>query len=67
MDHNLYKRRDFLGNVVKAGAAGMIVHPFINKFPAAETLDYQAQHTVELATGKTGRYDGLYLSGGYRS
>lgn len=34
-------------------------------FPLAESLDYQAQHTVETQTGKTGRYDGLYLSGGY--
>ena len=33
-------------------------------FPAASSLDYQAQHTVALSSG-TGRYDGLYLSGGY--
>jgi hypothetical protein len=34
-------------------------------FPKAESLDYQAQHTVPIAAGGTGRYDGLYLSGGY--
>lgn len=34
-------------------------------FPAASSLDYQAQHTLPVAQGGTGRYDGLYLSGGY--
>lgn len=34
-------------------------------FPAAESLDYQAQHTLDTFPNKTGRYDGLYLSGGY--
>ena len=34
-------------------------------FPAASSLDYQAQHTLPDGDGGTGRYDGLYLSGGY--
>ncbi|HEX8402795.1 MAG TPA: N-6 DNA methylase [Allosphingosinicella sp.] len=34
-------------------------------FPLASSLDYQAQHTLPVAQGGTGRYDGLYLSGGY--
>jgi putative NIF3 family GTP cyclohydrolase 1 type 2 len=38
MDNNLYKRRDFLGNVVKAGAAGIMIHPFINNFTTTENL-----------------------------
>lgn len=33
-------------------------------FPKAESLDYQAQHTLQTQDG-TGRYDGLYLSGGF--
>jgi hypothetical protein len=48
--------------------ADKLILPFLStthKFPAAETLDYQAQHTVPLHPGKPGRYDGLYLSGGY--
>jgi hypothetical protein len=34
-------------------------------FPAAASLDYQAQHTLRLDEDRSGRYDGLYLSGGY--
>lgn len=34
-------------------------------FPPASSLDYQAQHSLPVALGGTGRYDGLYLSGGY--
>ncbi len=34
-------------------------------FPKPDSLDYQAQHTLPTDPGKTGRYDGLYLSGGY--
>jgi N-6 DNA Methylase len=34
-------------------------------FPKPDSLDYQAQHSLELEAGKTGRYDGLYLSAGY--
>lgn len=34
-------------------------------FPPASSLDYQAQHTLPTGMGGTGRYDGLYLSGGY--
>ena len=32
MEKNLYKRRDFLGNVAKAGAAGMIATPLFRPF-----------------------------------
>ena len=48
--------------------ADKLVLPYLTttyKFPAPDSLDYQAQHSVELETGKSGRYDGLYLSGGY--
>lgn len=34
-------------------------------FPKPESLDYQAQHNVPISLGGTGRYDGLYLQGGY--
>lgn len=36
-----------------------------HNFPPASSLDYQAQHTLPIVMGGTGRYDGLYLSGGY--
>ena len=38
MENNLYKRRDFLGNVVKAGAAGIMVNPLLGHFAAMESL-----------------------------
>ena len=31
MENQLYKRRDFIGNVVKAGAAGVIANPLLSK------------------------------------
>lgn len=45
-----------------------LVLPFLTqqyKYPPASSLDYQAQHTLPVTMGGTGRYDGLYLSGGY--
>jgi hypothetical protein len=45
-----------------------LILPYLSRrhrFPKASSLDYQAQHTVPTALGGTGRYDGLYLSGGY--
>lgn len=45
-----------------------LILPYLTKkhhFPPASSLDYQAQHTLPTALGGTGRYDGLYLSGGY--
>ena len=48
--------------------AGKLILPFLTShhgFPSPHGLDYQAQHTVETEIGKSGRYDGLYLSGGY--
>jgi putative NIF3 family GTP cyclohydrolase 1 type 2 len=38
METNLYRRRDFLGNVMKAGAAGIMANPIINHFTPAESL-----------------------------
>jgi putative NIF3 family GTP cyclohydrolase 1 type 2 len=38
MEKNLYKRRDFLGNVVKAGAAGLMVNPVLSHFNSPEPL-----------------------------
>lgn len=48
--------------------ADKLILPYLTKthgFPKPDSLDYQAQHTLATEAGKTGRYDGLYLSGGY--
>ena len=48
--------------------ADKLILPYFAKthgFPTPSSLDYQAQHTLPTDDGKTGRYDGLYLSGGY--
>lgn len=34
-------------------------------FPAASSLEFQAQHTTRIDETRSGRYDGLYLSGGF--
>jgi hypothetical protein len=34
-------------------------------FPSPSSLDYQAQHTIRTDEKTSGRYDGLYLSGGF--
>ena len=34
-------------------------------FPAPSSLDYQAQHTIRTDENASGRYDGLYLAGGF--
>lgn len=49
-------------------SADKLILPYLtltHGFPRADSLDYQAQHTLETSEGKSGRYDGLYLSGGY--
>jgi putative NIF3 family GTP cyclohydrolase 1 type 2 len=38
MEKNLYKRREFLGNVVKAGAAGMIANPLLLSVTPEDSL-----------------------------
>ena len=38
MDNKRYGRRDFLGDAVRAGAAGILSKPFIENFPAAESI-----------------------------
>jgi hypothetical protein len=48
--------------------ADKLILPFLtsaHKFPSPDSLAYQAQHTLIIEPGKTGRYDGLFLSGGY--
>jgi type I restriction-modification system DNA methylase subunit len=48
--------------------ADKLILPFLasaHKFPSPDSLDYQAQHTLIIEPGKSGRYDGLFLSGGY--
>jgi hypothetical protein len=48
--------------------ADKLILPYLSKtygFPPPESLDYQAQHTVSIKDGETGRYDGMYLNGGY--
>ncbi|MGV1927932.1 Eco57I restriction-modification methylase domain-containing protein [Agrobacterium tumefaciens] len=59
MNYDNYSEQDTLDTLIL---------PLLTKnygFPKAESLDYQAQHSVPKALGGTGRYDGLYLSGGY--
>ena len=34
-------------------------------FPRAESLDYQAQHMIAVGANSQGRFDGLFLKGGY--
>jgi putative NIF3 family GTP cyclohydrolase 1 type 2 len=38
MGKQIYKRRDFIGNVVKAGAAGVMANPLFDHFTLIETL-----------------------------
>lgn len=48
--------------------ADKLILPYLastHGFPKPESLDYQAQHSLETESGKSGRYDGLYLCGGY--
>ena len=48
--------------------ADKLVLPYLSKlhgFPAPSSLDYQAQRFTPLQEGAKGRYDGLYLSGGF--
>ena len=48
--------------------ADKLILPYLTsqlKFPAPSSLDYQAQHTTRLDEIRTGRYDGLYLRGGF--
>ena len=48
--------------------ADKLILPYLSGelgFPASSSLDYQAQHTLRIDEGRSGRYDGLYLSGGY--
>lgn len=45
-----------------------LILPYLSsqhQFPPASSLDYQAQHTLPKSVGGTGRYDGLFLFGGY--
>jgi hypothetical protein len=48
--------------------ADKLILPFLSSqygFPSPESLDYQAQHTLPIVEEHLGRYDGLYLHGGY--
>lgn len=48
--------------------ADKLILPYLETqfgFPARSSLDYQAQHTAQMDETHTGRYDGLYLSGGF--
>ncbi|MBN1664826.1 MAG: Eco57I restriction-modification methylase domain-containing protein [Deltaproteobacteria bacterium] len=48
--------------------ADKLILPFLSHscgFPTPDSLDYQAQHAVKLNEDDMGRYDGLYLHGGY--
>lgn len=55
-------------NYTEQDTVDTLILPYLStqyKFPPASSLDYQAQHTLPKAAGGSGRYDGLYLSGGY--
>jgi len=48
--------------------ADKLILPFLEKnfgFPSPSSLDYQAQQFTKLDDNQIGRYDGLYLSGGF--
>jgi type I restriction-modification system DNA methylase subunit len=48
--------------------ADKLILPYLTHeygFPPASSLDYQAQHGTRISEDMTGRYDGLYLSGGF--
>jgi len=48
--------------------ADKLILPYLtqkNGFPPPYSLDYQAQHTLRTDEEHTGRYDGLYLHGGW--
>jgi len=47
--------------------ADKLILPYLQRrygFPSPASLNYQAQHRMVLRDGKSGRYDGLYLSEG---
>ncbi len=47
--------------------ADKLILPYLEKgfgFPSPSSLDYQAQHLMQLGESHVGRYDGLYLAGG---
>jgi type I restriction-modification system DNA methylase subunit len=48
--------------------ADKLILPYLTSafgFPASSSLEFQAQHTTRIDEIKSGRYDGLYLSGGF--
>jgi hypothetical protein len=48
--------------------ADKLILPFLSSshgFPHPDSLDYQAQHSVPFTESESGRYDGMYLNGGY--
>jgi type I site-specific restriction endonuclease len=48
--------------------ADKLILPYLSEqfgFPVPSSLDYQVQHTTHMDDNHTGRYDGLYLSGGF--
>jgi hypothetical protein len=55
-------------NFSEQDTADKLVLPYLTRefgFPAPDTMDYQAQHSVPMSDEHFGRYDGLYLTGGY--
>ena len=57
--YNTYSEQD---------TADKLILPYLEKglgFPSPSSLDYQAQHVMQLGESHVGRYDGLYLSGGF--
>jgi len=48
--------------------ADKLILPYLSQnlsLPRADSLDYQAQHTIPTEEEHSGRYDGLFLHGGY--
>src|SRR5579872_1401528 len=55
MGKQIYKRRDFIGNVVKAGAAGVMAGPMLDHFTIMENLTVSQvidRITAEVPGGK---------------
>jgi type I restriction-modification system DNA methylase subunit len=59
---------DNFDNYTEQDTLDTLILPYLTAqhgFPRAESLDYQAQHTVAVGDENKGRFDGLYLQGGY--
>src|SRR3954451_18751598 len=66
MKNKLYKRRDFIGNVVKAGAAGVVFPPVYGQWVTSESLTVSQvidRITKEIPGGKLNETVDILKSG----